>query len=64
MTMSYWYSDDYRLSDSSFLNEILIKSKMFKADRRTGMESDQVARYISFDLNQVSNDETSLQEAG
>lgn len=37
---------------------------MFKADRGTGMESDQVARYIGFDLNQVSNDETSLQEAG
>lgn len=34
---------------------------MFKADGGTGMESDQVARYIGFDLNQVSiNDETSL----
>lgn len=29
---------------------------MFKADQGTGMESDQVARYIGFDLNQVSND--------
>lgn len=33
---------------------------MFKADRGTGMESDQVACNIGFDLNQVSNDETSL----
>lgn len=29
---------------------------MFNADRGTGMESDQVARYIGFDLNQVSYD--------
>lgn len=29
---------------------------MFKADRGAGMESDQVARYIGFDLNHVSYD--------
>lgn len=29
---------------------------MFKADQGTGMESDRIARYIGFDLNQVSYD--------
>lgn len=40
MMMSYWYLDDYCLLDSFFLNEILIKLKMFKVDWGIGMESD------------------------
>lgn len=37
---------------------------MIKANRGTDLKSDLVAHHIGFDRYHVSNDETSLQEAG